>query len=62
MIDYFPQLIGLLKAHDYMFVAQGSGGYEVWRRRGRCLTVPNRCMTRLSANGVLAAAKIRHRF
>lgn len=62
MNDYFYQVIALLKEHEYIYLAQGSGGYEVWKKFSRHLTVPNRCLSRQTANSVMNAAKIKHRF
>lgn len=62
MNDYFNQIIGILKANDYLFLVQGNGGYEVWFKHGRYITLPSRCLSRRSANSVMKAARIRHRF
>ena len=58
MSDYFTRVVGMLKRHNFHFLGQGSGRYEVWQKFSRNVIVPNRCASRLTANGVMKAAGI----
>ncbi len=62
MSDYFSLVIGKLKAKKYRYVGKADGGFELWRKNSRHVTVPVECKSRHTANGVMKAAGFWHRF
>jgi predicted RNA binding protein YcfA (HicA-like mRNA interferase family) len=62
MNGYYKQLTDLLRAHGFRYSRQGKGSHEIWVRHSVQLTVPFNCQSRHTANAVLKAAGIDHKF
>jgi len=53
----------LLLKHGYKLVRTGKGSHEIWAsEKGVCITVNHRGKSRHTANSIMKAAGIGHRF
>jgi len=62
MNGYYEQLVKLLREARFEYVRPGKGSHEVWARGRLTLIVPFNCYSRHTANAVLRAAGINHKF
>lgn len=63
MNGFEKQIKELLRHHGWTFFRSGKGSHEVWKGpNGDLVTVNHVCKSRFTANGILKAAGIDHRF
>lgn len=62
MNGYFAQVIALLRQRGFEQVRGGKGSHEKWRKGSVTVLVPFNCYSRHTANAVMKAAGIEHRF
>jgi predicted RNA binding protein YcfA (HicA-like mRNA interferase family) len=57
---YYDQLVAILKDHGCWRIEGGKGSHEKWCSpiNGRTTTVPRKCQSRHTANGVLKQSGI----
>jgi predicted RNA binding protein YcfA (HicA-like mRNA interferase family) len=63
MNGYEKQVKELLLKHGYRLVRTGKGSHEIWAsEKGVSVTVNHVCKSRHTANSILKAVGIQHRF
>lgn len=63
MNGYEKQVKQLLRDHGWKLHRSGKGSHEIWiSPAGKTVTVNHVCKSRHTANGILAAAGIDHKF
>lgn len=63
MNGYEKQVKALLQQHGWQLLRQGKGSHEIWTGpNGGTVTVNHVCKSKFTANSILKAAGIKHRF
>lgn len=62
MNGYYRQLIDLIQANNGYRVGPAKGSHEKWGCNGKVTIVPFNCPSRHTANDILKALKIKHKF
>lgn len=62
MKGFYKQLCEILGQHGWNFYKPGKGSHQKWMKGGTIILVPFNCDSRHTANAVLRAAGIDHRF
>lgn len=62
MNGYYKLVIEQLKQHGYIWLRQGKGSHEIWVKGKHAQIVPFNCASRHTANGIMKACNIAHRF
>jgi predicted RNA binding protein YcfA (HicA-like mRNA interferase family) len=53
----------VLTQHGWYFLRAAKGSHEYWTKVGcKPITVPHNCKSRHTANAIMKAAKIKHKF
>ncbi|TKR54629.1 type II toxin-antitoxin system HicA family toxin [Allopusillimonas ginsengisoli] len=58
---YYESVIAVFKRHGFLYVRQ-KGSHQMWRNGEISVIVSTNCASRHTANGIMKAAKIKHRF
>ena len=63
MNGYEKQVKELLLKHGYKLIRTGKGSHEIWAsNNGDSVTVNHVCKSRHTANAIMKATNIKHRF
>lgn len=62
MNGYYNDVIAMLKKHGFSFDRQGKGSHELWAKGSLKVIVSKNCKSRMTANGIMKEAGIKHRF
>jgi predicted RNA binding protein YcfA (HicA-like mRNA interferase family) len=62
MNGYYKLVIEQLKQHGFSYIKNGKGSHEIWGKGSFYMTVPFNCDSRHTANGIMKACSINHKF
>ncbi|BCG63994.1 MAG: toxin [Methyloprofundus sp.] len=63
MNGYEKQVKAILTSHGWRLLRSGKGSHEYWGKGGyKSVTVNHNCKSRHTANAIMKAAKIDHKF
>lgn len=62
MNGYEKQVKDILRANGWQFYRAGKGSHEVWCKGKLTVSVNSVCKSRHTANAIMKAAGIRHKF
>lgn len=62
MNGYEKQVKQILKENGWSFLRPGKGSHDIWTDGRRCVSVNRHCKSRHTANGIMKAAGIAHKF
>ena len=63
MNGYEKQIKAILTEHGWKLLRKGKGSHEYWGKDGYSpVTVNHNCKSRYTANAIMKAAKISHKF
>lgn len=63
MNGYEKQVKAILTEHGWQLLRHGKGSHEYWGKSGcNSITVNHNCKSRHTANAIMKAAKIDHKF
>jgi len=62
MNGYEKQIKEILKQHGWSFLRRGKGSHDIWSNGNKSVSVNHECKSRHTANGIMRAAGINHKF
>lgn len=62
MKGYYALVIEQLKLHGFSYLKNSKGSHEIWAKDSIHTIVPFNCASRHTANAIMKACGIKHRF
>jgi predicted RNA binding protein YcfA (HicA-like mRNA interferase family) len=62
MKGYYKLVIEQLRLHGFTLFKHGKGSHEIWEKGSVHVTVPFNCESRHTANAIMKACGINHKF
>uniref|UniRef100_UPI00403F70EC type II toxin-antitoxin system HicA family toxin n=1 Tax=Massilia sp. W12 TaxID=3126507 RepID=UPI00403F70EC len=62
MNGFYKDVIAILSANGFSFIRNGKGSHEIWGKGAIRVTVPFNCGSKFTANAIMKACKIDHKF